>query len=332
MKKKQRRAQTTETVIGVVILMVLAGIAAAVFIRQYRFNPAVTVAEQFRPPAVKAQAIAAALIDPGPPLAPLSAMETFDAATLSDKINGKAELYLSAGFQTLRSQRFRAGDLPDAWLEVFAYDMGGEYNAFSVYSMQRREDALSAGITPHSYQTPNALFFVQGPYYVEIIAAGASVPLQDAMKRAAGAFVKQRAPAGGGKIAELALFPRQDLVPETVRLIAANAFGFEGLDRVFTAQYQRGDRRLTAFLSRRADSEQARKLVRAYHDFLVTFGGRSLPSVSAGAGMNTVEIFDNFDVIFSRGPFLAGVHEAEDRRSAEALATRLALALEGEKR
>ena len=315
--------------IGVVILIVLACIAAAIFMRQYRFNPAVMVAERLGLQAREVDPREQILIEPGPSMAFLSPMETFNNANLSDKINGKAELYLTAGFRELRSQRFKVGDLPDDWLEVFIYDMGRGLNAFSVFSTQRRDDAVTVALTPFSYRTSNAVFLVRGPYYVEIIASGTSTKLQNAMEYAAGAFIAKTRETDE-EIAELKLFPDQGLLADTIRLIAANAFGFEGLDHVFMAEYRRGNQRLSAFLTRRDDPVQARELAQAYHDFLMAFGGKSLTPFSTVTGMKTVEIFNSYEVIFSKGTFLAGVHDAFDRRQAEALAQRLATKLDGE--
>ena len=50
---------------------------------------------------------------------PLTAGEIFEAQNLSDKINGKAELYLSAGFVRLISQRFKDERGSDLWIEAF---------------------------------------------------------------------------------------------------------------------------------------------------------------------------------------------------------------------
>ena len=69
---------------------------------------------------------------------PLSPPETFDAEKLSEKIDGKAGLYLSAGFKSLTCRRYKKPDNPDLWLEIFFYDMGNIINSFAVYSMQRR--------------------------------------------------------------------------------------------------------------------------------------------------------------------------------------------------
>ena len=62
----------------------------------------------------------------------------YDSISLSDKINGKAELYLAAGFARLETQRFALTDNPGQWMERYLYDMGQHANAFSVFSAQRR--------------------------------------------------------------------------------------------------------------------------------------------------------------------------------------------------
>jgi hypothetical protein len=41
-------------------------------------------------------------------------------------------------------------------------------NAFSVFSMQRREGARAIDVVPDAYHTENALFMTQGNFYLEI--------------------------------------------------------------------------------------------------------------------------------------------------------------------
>jgi hypothetical protein len=95
---------------------------------------------------------------------PFAATEIFETNNLSDKINGKAELYLSAGFNRLVSQRFRDERATDLWMEVFVYNMGNNQKAFSVFSSQRREDMEPLGLAKYACRTSNALFLVQGCY------------------------------------------------------------------------------------------------------------------------------------------------------------------------
>ena len=141
-----------QNLLSLIILGILAVICGGVFIAQFNYNPAVQQMSPVLasgdssplPPAASADKSAISL---PPGQSPLSPPETFDAATLSDKINGKAELYLSAGFVRLQSQRFTDEATGEVWMEAFVYDMQTPQNAFSVFSAQRREDALMRSIS-----------------------------------------------------------------------------------------------------------------------------------------------------------------------------------------
>ncbi len=50
--------------------------------------------------------------------------------------------------------------------------MGKPANGFSVYSAQMRADGVRLSLTPFSYRTENAHFFLDGSTYVEIIGSG----------------------------------------------------------------------------------------------------------------------------------------------------------------
>jgi hypothetical protein len=267
---------------------------------------------------------AAAAFEVPKQLTPLSPPENFDRSSLSDKIDGKAELYLSAGFAALTSQRFRSGADENLWLEAFVYDMQSFENAYAVYSQQRRQDAEPVAVTREAYRTSNALFLVHGPFYVEIIGAAASEPLFDAMLALADAFVRSH-PVETSNIAEEDLFPPADRVAGDLVMIAADAFGYAGFDRVFTATYRIAGEELTAFVSRRSSREAARKLASDYGAFLLNFGGEAVETdAPALQGARGVEILDTIEIIFSSGPYVAGVRESRDLETALNLAAQLA--------
>jgi hypothetical protein len=256
----------------------------------------------------------------------LTPAERFDRETLSDKIDGKAELYLSAGFIRLDSQRIALAGQPDLWVEVFIYDMGSFENAYAVFSAQRRADATMLDFAEFAYRAENALFFVHGRYYLEMIASGTGDRLRTSMDALARAFILSR-PVAQATITERDLFPKPGLVASSISLIPADAFGVADLDRVFTATYAIGGVEMTAFLSRRADPPAAAALAGAYVDFLKTYGGEVKASDEPVAGGAVVAILDMHEVVFAEGPFLAGVHEAPDRDKAVALAKELAAKL-----
>jgi hypothetical protein len=253
---------------------------------------------------------------------PLTASEVFDAQNLSDKINGKAELYLSAGFVRLVSQRFKDEEMPDLWIEVFIYDMASGHNAFSVFSAQRREDGVPMDMTLHSYRTSNALFLVHGSYYIEIIASEASERVAQPMKLLADRFIRNT-PTETVAINEMELFPQQDLVADSMALVSSDAFGYEGLDKVYTAEYEIDDTGLMAYFSRRQTGDDAEKLATAYRDFLVNFGGQVLEIQLPIKDAQLIEILDTYEIIFSYGAYMAGVREALTIDQAKKLVLRL---------
>jgi hypothetical protein len=306
-----------ETLVGSAVLVLLAMIAVGVFLRQYQYDPAafVAAAPEAALPSTQlagdsAGADLRALIPEG--WEPMTPPETFDANNLSDKINGKAELYLSAGFQSLRSQRFKKTDKPESWVELFVYDMGDGRNAFSVFSLQRRVDGQDVKLGQFAYRTGNALFFVHGSDYVEVIATDASLGKE--MLALGRNFVQQKPiePKGAeaGSVSEVTLFPPKGLKAGTIALHSADVFGFDRLDNTFTAEYDIKGVPVTAFLSSRESPEEASALAMAYHKFLIENGGSDIDPGVGIPGAKLVQIFDSFELIFTRGKVLAGVHDA----------------------
>ena len=316
-----------QTVLSRVILSVLVLIGAGILITQTRINPAILQKDTLLPtpggagpdePAAPMEALT-----PLPPnLKPLTAAERFDAGTLSDKINGKAELYLSAGFSGLVTQRFRDESAADGWIEAFVYDMNSGTNAFAVFSAQRRENAESLDLAQYAYRSPNAVFMTHGQYYLEFIASEASNQILQSMELLAATFIGNT-PAETVTIAEQDLFPEPNLVSGSIALIATDAFGYERLDQVYTAEYRLNDEPAMAYLSRRRAPDEAQELAAAYAKFLIDFGGENIERQMPIDNARMIEILDTYEIIFSHGPFLAGVREAASPDRAAQLAIQL---------
>ena len=228
----------------------------------------------------------------------------------------------------LLSQRFADAGDRNSWMEVFVYDMGTIRRAFAVYSVQRRPDAENIEVTDFAYRTENALFFARGRYYVELIAAVTTEKMAEVMQSFARNFIKKTG-VHGERIEELALFPREQLDEDGITLLISDAFGFDRFDNVFMANYTLENTELTAFLSVRGDSSEASELVVAYQRFLIANGGVDIKSSTEIPGAKLVEILDTFELIFSHGRFLAGVHAGEDKGHAERLAVTLMQKLSG---
>jgi hypothetical protein len=326
-QKIKTKTSPKQTLLSLMILGILVVISVGIYLSQFSYNPAVQQMapvltadgkNQIAPPASAEKS----LIFSPPGQTPLSPPETFDAATLSDKINGKAELYLSAGFVQLHSQRFKDETAGDVWMEVFVYDMQTPQNAFSVFSAQRREDAQSLDVAPYAYQTPNALFFVHGPFYVEVVASDISETIIQPMIAFAETFIANH-PIQTQTIGEKELFPEEGLIQTSISLVSTDAFGYERFDQIFTATYKLQGSELMAYYSRRKTPREAEELASSYRDFLIAFGGKAAESDPGIKTAKMLHILDTYEIVFFHGPYLAGVREAVDQQPAQELAMQL---------
>ena len=320
---------------GYGILAALGLIIAGLLVAQSRFNPAVIVA--LRPPELKgrpqaaagqAQAATAALIPEVSGFTPLAPIESYNRDNLSDKIDGKAEIYLSAGFKEMSCRSFGLGAGGETHVDVYLYDMGSAQNAYAVFSGQRRPGSPSIPLTANAYATTNALFFTQGRFYVEIVADRAAATRQKSLETYATALLA-KLPAEGETKDAAARFPKEGLVPDTVRLCATDTFCLEGLNNVLTGEYSLKDGKATAFMAERDPPEQARAEARRYLDFLAANGYQKVQAPAPPGDISVLVLDNSFEMVFVEGRTLAGVHDATSLAAALELAAKLRPALKG---
>jgi hypothetical protein len=329
MARVKAKVSAAQKLTGYVILAVLGLITAGLLLQQSRFNPAVNAAR--RAPLLKAAAPAtpggapaatAAFLPEVEGFTPLGPVESYGPETLSDKIDGKAELYLSAGFKEMSCRSFALGAPGGEHVDVFLYDMDTPPNAYAVFSGQRRPGSPAGSLTAHAYATANALFFTQGRFYVEIVADRASEKLQVSLAAYAEELLA-KLPSEGAAKDEAALFPQEGLAPDSVRLSATDAFGLEGLNNVLTGEYDLKDGKATAFIAVRETPEQARAEARRYLEFLAANGYRQVQTPGGPGDMPVLVLDNSFEAVFVEGRTLAGVHDATSPAAALQLAANL---------
>jgi len=326
------RNKRLESAISILLLTLLLLIGLGVFIRQFdvdmvRFGIDTTTAgpllEQIEPntqePALDA------LTPDG--FKKFSEIETYDAGNLYEKINGKAPLYTESGFVKLFTQRLISKDDENLWMEIFVFDMAAVRNTFSVYSVQKRADAQTLAFAKPQpcYKTSNGLYFIHGKFYVELIGSTESTALDKAMAEIATKFASQTT-VDDAEIAELALFPEENCVPGSFKLYLANAFGFDGFTDIFTCRYKLGDESITTFISKRPDPQDARTTAESYYNFLIENDAADKPTNNKtlkDIGAKVLDFYDTTEIIFATGPFIGGIHEAENQKAAEKSAVML---------
>jgi hypothetical protein len=316
------RPNRLESRISLCILAMLAVIAAAILLRQsnadmgrFGMQPADTGKGK-----TDLAALAPAQFEP------LSDTEVYTADNLYEKINGKATLYLDSQFERLLAQRFANADNENQWMELFVYDMGGARDAFSVYSTQIRPEAQILPDMEFGYGTTNGLYLVTGRYYVEMVGSSESQELLGAMAEVARKIKTSLAAKNQETIPELSLLPRDNLVPNSAKLYLSDAFGFEGLTDTFVARYLCDGQTVTAFFSRRAEPKDARELGEKYFNFLIDSGATAKQTTSntlQKINVRTADVYDTIEIVGVIGPFVAGIHGADDQSAAEKIAEAL---------
>lgn len=330
MARRKAKVSSAQRLTGYSVLAVLGLITVWLLVQQSRFNPAVNVALRTplggRPQAasVKGSSATAALLPEVAGFTPLAPGESFGPENLSDKIDGKAELYLPAGFKEMSCRSFSLDSAGKARVEVFIYDMGSAPHAFAVFSGQRRPGSPSFPLTANAYATANALFFTQGRFYVEMVADRAAEGLQSSLEFYAKALLaklpqvdekKEKGPAE--------LFPKGGLAQDTVRLCAADSFGCEGLNNMFTGEYSLKAGKATAFIAPRDTPDQAQADAKRYLDFLAAHGYQQVRSPARPADFPLLVLDNSFEIVFVQGKTLAGVHDATSAAAALELAAKL---------
>ena len=334
MARRKAKVSAAQNLTGYAILAVLGLITAWLLVQQSRFNPAVRAMGGAPGLQGKIQAgsrpaaATAALLPEVPGFTPLAPIESYHPDNLSDKIDGKAELYLPAGFKEMSCRSFVLGASEGTHVDVYLYDMCAPPNAYAVFSGQRRPGAPSLPLTANAYATANALFFTAGQFYVEIVADRAAAGLQSSLEAYAAALLA-KLPAPGDKSDAAALFPKAGLIRESVRLCAADTFSLEGLNNVLTGEYSLPDGTATGFLAVRDTPEQARAEAQRYQEFLAANGYQKVAAPGAPPAAPVFVLDNSFEMVFVEGRTLAGVHDATSLAAARELAGQLRQALQG---
>ena len=157
--------------------------------------------------------------------------ETYSPKTLSNYIDGGAELYLSYNFKGSLAVKYE--DASENEIAVDVFDMGSSTDAFGVFAHTRETIAKDFG--QGSEYASGLLTFWKGRFYVSVLAypeTPASKNAVTVLGRAIEGAIKEEGPLPP----ILALLPQENLQPETVRYfhhyIWLNSFAFVSNENV----------------------------------------------------------------------------------------------------
>ncbi|MHC4122970.1 MAG: DUF6599 family protein [Planctomycetota bacterium] len=318
-----------ESVLSIIILLILFGIGAWVFSKQFdtdisRFGIHLPIQNQQSDNKETAEEKIDLTSFAPDEFETLPKTDIYTAKNLYEKINGKAPLYTESGFEKLMTQRFANKQDENLWMELYVYDMANMKNAFSVYSIQKRPDAhtdLSLGADCH-YKTSNGFYLVCDKYYIELTGSSESEKLNEAIKQTA-LKINKKLSTRDIHFSEFDLLPKDNLIKGSFKLYLANAFGFEGLTNTFTAKYNIEGGNITAFISKKANNSKAQENAENYRKFLTENGATNKKSLNNTLEGKVLDFYGTIEIVFEKGAVVAGIHEADSQQPAENLALQI---------
>lgn len=316
---------TTEKALGLLILVLLAGIVAAFVIQtgtntDYLFEVD-KAAYQAQPdwPAASAGAIGQG-DNPFPPPGiegwrrPRRVF-SYTPDTLYEKIDGRADAYLQFHVVGLTFGTYHHQSETERMIDVYWYDMGKPENALGIYRTEASPEGTPVSFGRDGYQIGGAVFFWKGPSYVQVLPS--TTDLDDAMASLEIAMcLAERIKDTGEESWALAVLPQSRRAPDSFKYIAKDAFGLDFLKDVYTADYDLDGELITLFIHRADDAASARALFDKYVRFFDDYGRVVWKEPDGSRPIVAGDVAGMIDVVFVKGRYLGGVASASNAEAA----------------
>jgi len=244
-------------------------------------------------------------------------IEHYNVAALYNKINGRSELYMAYDVLGLSWVSFVQESDPDNFVDLFVYDMRTPKNAFGIFSVEREPGQTPAQLGRLSYQTGSNMYFWQGNHYGYVNASRTN----DANSKAAHdvlAGLMTRLSDSGETIDGLDWLPQEGLIQDTVQYFKADALSLDFLTDTFAGQYQMGDKKVRAFVSRRKDEAEAAALLASFTQYSKDYAEGAETTTVDGVEVSMADWGGVFDGVFHLGSTVAGVSNVEGKDNVNA--------------
>jgi len=251
-------------------------------------------------------------------------IRVFTATNLWEKIDGRADLYLTYNVARMIFGTFRSESGTN--LDVYWYDMTAVDNAFGIFQAELGEQGEPVAIGRAGYRVGAGVFFWKGAHYVRVEAVEESEETAAAAEAVAKA-IAERIPDDGARLWADALLPEEDRQSGSFEYHGESAFGLDFLAQVFAAEYESDGKNYALFVHRAPNPDNAKEIFRAYVQFFEDYGKVVQPGSVEGAELLVGESGGVLDAVFVSGRYVGGVNGAKDealaRERAEAFRQRV---------
>ena len=239
-----------------------------------------------------------------------------DRETLSDRINGEAELYFPYGFEALAFARYVHAGSPSRSFDVDVYLMGSLRDAFGMYANYRRRDDAEAKVGAEGIISASQLFFYQDRYLVRLQSTGSPDPSQKEFLACA-QLIARNLPRASGRPRELEAFRLPEVETGSERYVAQSLLGYDFFRRGFVADAAVSGSQAQLFLVTEESPALARKALEAYRSYLKDSGGLGKGADAPGLpAVHGVDPLYGTVVLEQSGTFLIGMARVKDLESA----------------
>ncbi len=236
---------------------------------------------------------------------------SFTAANLYERINGRAELYLSYDVLTLNTATYERKSNIEDFLEISVYEMGNTTNAFGIFSMERAPGETPCELGRLSYRSDANCYIWKGTYYITIAVSDTTMEFQRLSYELARKVTTQLSDSNES-VWGLSAFPSDALIPDSIQYFKVDAMGLDFMQNTYTAKYRREDKEFTVFLSQKENPEAALRIVKRYLNYSEQYGKGNTRITKSGLDFHVCDMGGTFDVILHKERFFLGVLSVPD--------------------
>lgn len=264
-KTENRKLTAADRTLKLLLLCLPPLLAVWIWRAGQCYDPAFTT-----PPADPASAAAAAAPVTLP--AALGAwqaagIEWLPAARMFERINGRASFYEGFG---ARGLLYAGWTSPAGTWDLYLYLMNDANGARGAFLAEAAGANQQFALGAQARGTAGTLFFVQGAAYGQLLAAQPDATPASVTDLAA--HIIARLPAAASELDPTAYLRHPAVTPDTLEYAEADAFGYQSLTRMYSAQAVVQKESATWLVAVASNSAAARDALRRYADELRTFG------------------------------------------------------------
>jgi len=242
-------------------------------------------------------------------------IEIFKPVNLYDKIDGRAEYYLSYDLDWAVFCSFRSSAENRFPIELSIFNMLTPINAFGAFSGERMIGASQLNFGRDSYCSGTNYFIWKGQYYIQITASDTIDELNNACLELAEKLTTNLYDSGQ-PVWGLEVLPANNLISQSVQYFLIDALGHIFLKDTFTAKYYKDNIEIPVFLSHQNSSESGKTILSKFKDFATRYG-KGVESISIdGVELLVCSMDKYYDIIFQKGFYVVGVTELKDKNLA----------------